>query len=83
MPTSMSRDLFDLPLVIRHATGHSPAREIVQLLVSEHDLDHPDVHLLLQQVRGKAVAQRVHRDALVDFCDLSREVDSPVELTRA
>ncbi len=41
-------------------TGHSPAREIVKFLVAEQDLDHPDIHLLLQEVSGKTVPQRMH-----------------------
>jgi hypothetical protein len=36
-------------------TGHSSARDIVKLLVPKHDLDHPDIDLLFQQMRGKAV----------------------------
>ena len=41
---------------VRRTTGHSPAREIVELLVPEQDLDHADIDLLLEQVRGEAVA---------------------------
>ena len=47
-------------------TGHSPAREIVQLLMAEQHLDGTDIFLLLKQVRGKSVTQRVHRDALIN-----------------
>ena len=43
MPTSMSRDLFDLPLMIRYATGHSPAREIVNFGVTQQQLNCPEV----------------------------------------
>ena len=32
----------------------------VQLLVPEQHLDHPDIHLLLQQMGGKGVTKRVH-----------------------
>ena len=39
----------------------------LELLVPEQHLDHADVDLLLQQVGGEAVAQRVHRHALVDL----------------
>jgi hypothetical protein len=35
-------------------------RRGVELLVPEQDLDHADVHLLLQKVRGETVSQRVH-----------------------
>ena len=38
----------------------------LELLVAEQHLDHANIHLLLEQVRGEAVPQRVHRDALVD-----------------
>ena len=45
-------------------TGHRPAREIVELLVAQQDLDHADVDLALQQVGGEGVVQRVCGDAL-------------------
>ena len=35
-------------------------RDIVQFLVPEQDLDQADVDLLLEQVRGKGMAQGVH-----------------------
>ena len=35
------------------------ARRRAQLGVAEQHLDHPDVNVCLQQVRGKAVPQRV------------------------
>ena len=38
----------------------------LELLVAEQDLDHADIDLLFEQVGREAVAQRVHRDALVD-----------------
>ena len=38
MPTSMSRDLFDPPLVVKHASGHSPAREIINFGVAKKKL---------------------------------------------
>ena len=37
----------------RGSTGHSPAREIVELLVSKQHLDGTDVLSLLEQVSGK------------------------------
>lgn len=48
-----------------YGSGHSPAREIVELLVTEQHLDDADILLLLEQVCGEAVAERVHRNALV------------------
>ena len=68
---------------VRRTTGHSPAREIVELLVPEQDLDHADIDLLLEQVGGEAVAQRVHRHALVDPGRLGSGMHRPVELTGA
>src|SRR5471032_2801121 len=55
-------------------------RRGVELLVSEQHLDDADVDLLLEQMGGEAVAQRVQRDALVDACRLSRGVAGTVEL---
>jgi hypothetical protein len=34
--------------------------------MTEQHLDHPNVGILLQQMGGKAVPQRVQRDVLVD-----------------
>ncbi len=51
--------------------GHSPAREIVDLLVSEQHLDDADALLLFEQMSRETMAQRVHRHALVDVCRLS------------
>ena len=58
-------------------------RRGLELLVPEQDLDHADVDLLLQQVGGEAVAQRVHRHALVDLRGLGSGMDGAVELARA
>src|SRR5215472_2170544 len=41
-------------------------RRRVELLVSEQNLDDPDIGLLLQQMRGKAVPQRMNPDAFGD-----------------
>jgi hypothetical protein len=41
--------------VVTTLTVHSSKRDIVQLLVSEQDLYHADVHLVLQQVRRKTM----------------------------
>ena len=58
-------------------------RRGLQFLVTEQHLDNPNVHLLFQQMRGKAVPQRMHRDALVDPGGLGGGMDGPVELARA
>src|SRR5271169_846655 len=57
-------------------------RRRIELLVPEQHLDHPDIGLLLEQVRGKAVPQRVQMDGLVDLGHPRRGVAGPVELTR-
>ena len=54
----------------------------VELGVSEQDLDHADVDVLLQQMRGEAVAQRVRRDPLPDPGGLGGGMDGAVELAR-
>ncbi len=38
----------------------------IEFAVAQQHLDHPDVDLLLQQAGGKAMAQCVQADALVD-----------------
>ena len=47
----------------------------LQLGVSEQHLDHANVDVLLEQMGGEAVAQRVRRDALGDPGRLRRGVD--------
>src|SRR5712692_8108804 len=54
----------------------------IELLVPEEHLDHADVSLLLQQMRGEAVPQRVQRDGLVDLGHLRGGMAGPVELPR-
>ena len=54
----------------------------VELPVPEQHLDDPDVGVVLQQVRGEAVAQRMHRDALVELGGLCGGVTGAVELAR-
>src|ERR1035438_905571 len=61
-------------------TGHSPAREIVQLLMAEQHLDGTDIFLLLKQVRGKSVAQRVHGHPLVNVRSHGGLVHGAVQL---
>jgi hypothetical protein len=48
----------------------------------EQHLDHADVGLLLRQMRGEAVPQRVQRDGLVDLGHPRRGMAGPVELVR-
>ena len=50
-------------------------RRGVELGVPEQHLDHADIDVLLEQVGGEAVPQRVRRDALVDLGHLGRGVD--------
>jgi hypothetical protein len=54
----------------------------IELFVPEQHLDHANVGLLLQQMRGEAVPQRVQRNALVDLGHLRRSMAGPVELAR-
>src|SRR3981081_226897 len=55
-------------------------RRGVELLVAEQHLDHPDVDLLLAQMGGEAVLQRVQRGALGAADRLSRGMAGTVEL---
>src|SRR3954454_17702299 len=48
--------------------------------MAKQDLDDPNVGLLLQQVRGEAVPQRVHGDVLVEHGVGGCRVAGPVEL---
>src|SRR5215211_1135033 len=52
----------------------------VELPVPEQDLDDPDVGVALQEMRREAVAERVHRNALVELGGLCGGVTGPVEL---
>ena len=52
----------------------------VQLGVPKQNLDNADIDILLEQVRSKAVAQRVRADALLDASGLRCFMNSPVEL---
>ena len=58
-------------------------RRGLELLVPKQHLDHADVDLLLQQVRGEAVPQRVHRHALVDLSRQRGGMNSAIELAGA
>src|SRR5918992_3025912 len=53
----------------------------VELGVTQQDLDYPDVDVLLQQVGGEAVAERVRRHPLVDPGRLRGSMASTIELT--
>src|SRR3546814_8033883 len=55
----------------------------IEVGVSEQSLDDADVDAVLEQVGGKAVAQGVRPDALVDIGRLSRLDDDAVELAGA
>ena len=57
-------------------------RRGLQLLVPEQHLDNPNILLLLLQMGGKAVPQRMHRHPLVYPRRLCSGMNSPVELTR-
>ena len=57
-------------------------RRGIELGVPEQHLDHADVDLLLEQVGGEAVPQRVQRDALVDPGHLGRGMAGAIELAR-
>src|SRR5687768_5486442 len=53
----------------------------LELGMSEQDLDDTNVDVLLQQMRGEAVAQCVRRYPLADPGGLGRGVDGAVHLT--
>jgi hypothetical protein len=57
-------------------------RRGIEFLVPEQRLDHANIGLLLEQVRGKAVPQGVQMDGLVDLGHPRRSVAGPVELAR-
>ena len=57
-------------------------RRGVELGVPEQDLDHADVDVLLEQMGGEAVPQRVQRHALVDPGHLRGGMAGAVELAR-
>src|SRR6266446_2205714 len=55
-------------------------RRRIEFLVPQQHLDHADVGLLLEQMGGKAVPQRVWGDGLVDLGHHRRGVAGAVEL---
>src|SRR6516162_271823 len=57
-------------------------RRCVELLVSEQNLDNPDIGLLLQEMGGKAVPQCMYADALGNASACRGQANNPVELAR-
>src|SRR6201995_395117 len=57
-------------------------RRGVELGVPQQDLDHPDIGVLLQKMRRKAMTKRVRRHALVDLRYLGRGIAGAPELAR-
>src|SRR6516162_9133021 len=57
-------------------------RRRVELLVSEQNLDNPDIGLLLQEVGGKAMPQCMNADALGNAGACRGQANDPVELAR-
>src|SRR5450756_2324861 len=55
-------------------------RRGVELGVSEQDLDHPDVDILFQKMRGEAVAQRMQRHWLLKLSHLRGGVAGAMKL---
>src|SRR5437763_4936811 len=54
----------------------------VELLVSQQNLDDPDIGLLLQEMRGEAVPQRMNTNALGNAGARRRQANQPMELAR-
>src|ERR1700736_4437861 len=54
----------------------------IELGVPQKNLDHPDIDVLLKEVRRKAVPQGMRGDALGDLGHLGRRVAGAMELTR-
>src|ERR1700675_1444049 len=54
-------------------------RRRIELLVPEQHLDDADVGLVLEQMRGKAMPQRVQGYGLVDLGHLRRGMAGPIE----
>src|SRR5215472_18229020 len=58
------------------------ARRRVQLGMPKQSLDQPDIGATLEQMRGKAVAQRMQTDALPDAGRVRRLMEQAAELAR-
>src|SRR5262249_45472913 len=57
-------------------------RSGIELGVTEQDLDHSDIDVLFQKMRGETVPQCMRRHALVDLGHLGSSVAGAVELPR-
>src|SRR6516162_2163236 len=57
-------------------------RRRVELLVSEQNLDNPDIGLLLQEMRGKAMPQCMNADTFGNGGTPRCQANDPVELAR-
>jgi hypothetical protein len=57
-------------------------RRRVELLVSEQNLNDPDIGLLLQEMGGKAVPQRVNTDTFGNAGTSRCQANDPVQLAR-
>src|SRR4051794_23530469 len=68
-----------------HRSGRDLGVEggVLQLRVSEQDLDDADIHAVLEQVGGETVAQRVRPDPLADLRRLCRFDDDPMQMSGA
>src|SRR5438309_4723050 len=71
----------------RHLTDRADGetgveRRRVELLVSEQNLDDADIGLLLQEVGGKTVPQRMNADALGDAGAPRCQANDPMQLAR-
>src|SRR5712675_40691 len=76
-PVQRAHDLTD------DAGGHmGVARCGVELGMSEQNLDHTNIDVLLEQVRGEAVSQRVRRNPWRQPSQLGGHVADPLELAR-
>src|SRR6516162_6710905 len=63
--------------------GHTcVARRRDQLGMPKQSLDQPDIGATLEQMRGKAVAQRMQTDALPDAGRVRRLMEQAAELAR-
>ena len=58
------------------------ARRCVQLGMPKQSLDQPDIGAALEQMGGKAVAQRMQADALPDTGSVRRLMEQTAELAR-
>src|SRR3974390_312322 len=88
-PNPWAALLIDLDVARTHSRPHvsdnnpySESRFKTLKYRPEQHLDDADVFLLFEQVRGKAVAQGMHRDALVKTGRASRRVHRTVQLAR-